>query len=339
MHASAQAGGSRRAPQELPADLTQLSLEELLDVEITPINVLGSHTHPRGQWMLGYRYMTMSMKDYLSGTDRVSRPQVLRRYNNLHTNMHMGMHMFELMHAPTERLTLMGMLHFRQMTMDHVDRAGARFGTESSGLGDTTLMALHTFVGDTHSRHRVLANAGVSFPTGSINQRDETPSNRRAKLEYPMQLGSGTFDLIPGITYLGEAAPWAWGAQAMATVRLGRNENNYRFGNQYRLSAWGVYRVTDWFAPSLRLDGLGWGNITGRDPELNPLANPESDPRRQGGRRLDLVVGTNFYAPKGKFKGHRLTLEGGVPIYQSLSGPQLETDWQVSVAWNYTFNK
>jgi hypothetical protein len=73
------------------------------------------------------------------------------------------------------------------------------------------------------------------------------------------------------------------------------------------------------------------------DPELNPGSNPESNPALTGGRRLDLLVGVHLYAPRGCWKGTRLSIEGGVPIYQSLNGPQLEHDFQLSVALSRTF--
>ena len=154
-----------------------------------------------------------------------------------------------------------------------------------------------------------------------------------------MQLGSGTVDLIPGLTYLGESEKWGYGAQALGTLRLGRNDRGYRFGNEARLSAWGSYQLTDWLAPSIRADARFRGNIHGADPELNPLGNPESDPKNQAARSLDLFFGLNLYAAKGSLKGHRLTIEGGFPIYQHLDGPQIERDWEITVGWSYTFGR
>src|SRR5678816_3975304 len=55
-----------------PQDLTGLSLEALLHEEITPINVLGSHTHPKGTFMIGYRYMYTDMSHNQAGTRDVS---------------------------------------------------------------------------------------------------------------------------------------------------------------------------------------------------------------------------------------------------------------------------
>lgn len=199
------------APTAAPAaegveDLLALSLEELLGVEITPINVLGSHTHLQGERMFGYRYMRMNMRGEREGTRNLRPAEVLERYPVAHTNMTMEMHMLEAMYAPTDRLSLMAMLPYLRMSMGHVNRAGVEYMTESEGIGDLLLMGLFTVRGDPRQRgDRLLVNAGLSLPAGSTNERHPTPTRPDAKLEYPMQLGSGTFDLYPGVTYLGEA--------------------------------------------------------------------------------------------------------------------------------------
>ena len=87
-----------------------------------------------------------------------------------------------------------------------------------------------------------------------------------------------------------------------------------------------------------RLDGHGWKDIHGSDSSLNPIMVPTADPDLRAGERLDMVFGLNVYAPEGRFSGHRVTIEGGLPVYQRLDGPQLETKWQMRVAWEYTFN-
>src|SRR6516162_3820961 len=76
-----------------PQDLTGMSLEELLHEDITPINVLGSHTHPKGVFMVGYRYTFTDWEDNLDGTRRVSQSEVLQSYPVVHTGMTMQMHM------------------------------------------------------------------------------------------------------------------------------------------------------------------------------------------------------------------------------------------------------
>ena len=64
--------------------------------------------------------------------------------------------------------------------------------------------------------HHLHANVGLSFPTGSINERDKNPMSmgNNVRLPYPMQNGSGTYDFLPGLTYIGKQEVWSWGAQA-----------------------------------------------------------------------------------------------------------------------------
>src|SRR5262249_44374494 len=144
-------------------------------------------------------------------------------------------------------------------------------------------------------------------------------------------------DLLPGLTYLGLTDTWAWGAEFIPTVRLGKNSNDYRLGNRYRLSAWAGWKLTDWMSLSGRIDGQIWDNIIGADPQLDPMDSPTMDPNLQGGKRIDLLFGINFYVPRGFFKGHRFAVEAGAPVYQFLNGPQLQTEWFVRAGWQWTF--
>jgi hypothetical protein len=316
-----------------PADLTGLSLEELLHEEITPINVLGSHTHLKGGIMIGYRYMYMDMSHNLDGTHEVSQSQVLARYPVVHTSMTMEMHMAELMYAPSDRLTLMAMIPYSINTMHHLTRTGTRPTAHSEGIGDVAFMGLFNVFGDPRAKgQRVLLNAGFTAPTGGI---DENMMGRQ--LEYSMQLGSGTWDFQPGLTYLGESEWFAWGAQVLGTVRFGLNDRDYRLGNRYRLSAWSQLKVTDWFGPSVRLDWHAWDDIHGADPAMDPARNPAFDASKQSGSRLDFLAGLNFYIPKGILKGNRFSIEGGVPIYQNLAGPNMAIDWIITAGWSYSF--
>ena len=317
-----------------PQDLTGLSLEELLHEEITPVNVLGSHTHLKGGFMAGYRYMYMEMGHNQDGTRDVSPSEVLKSYPVTHTSMSMEMHMVEMMYAPSDKLTFMAMIPYKEDTMNHLTRTGERTTAYSSGLGDLSFMGLINLLGDPKEKgNRLLLNAGFTVPTGSI---DKTMEGKQ--LEYSMQMGSGTYDLEPGLTYLGESSHWAWGAQVLGTVRLGLNDHDYRLGNGYRIGAWSQLKVTDWFGPSARLDWHAWDDVHGADPAMNPARNPAFDATKQSGERLDFLLGLNFYIPKGPLKGNRFAIEGGVPVYQNLDGPNMAVDWMITVAWTYSFH-
>lgn len=300
-----------------------------------PISVMGDHTHGRGEWMFSYRYMFMDMDGNRDGTDSLSTREVLEQFPVTPVEMSMEMHMLGAMYAPTDNLTLMVMAPYISKEMDHVTRTGVNFTTNSEGFGDIKTTALYKIFDQ--DRQRLHLHFGLSFPTGSIEERDDTPAGDDQILPYPMQIGSGTFDLLPGITYLGQSDQGSWGAQALTTLRLGENSNDYRLGNQLQLTGWIARNWTDWLSTSIRLKGMTWGNIDGADERLNPMMIPTADPDRRGGTQLNLGLGVNLYAPRGNLKGSRLAMEFELPLYRSLDGPQLETDWQLTVGLQTSF--
>jgi hypothetical protein len=158
-----------------------------------------------------------------------------------------------------------------------------------------------------------------------------------------MQLGSGTFDFLPGLTYLGSHDPLFWGSQVSATLRLGKNDNGYALGDSFGLSTWIAHRLAEWLSMSARLQGQIWGDIEGADSEIvrvSPMmvsTVPTAEPGLRSGKRIDLLFGIDLSAPQGKLKGGRLAIEGGFPVYQYLDGPQLETDWLFTAGLQWTF--
>lgn len=306
-----------------------------------PIGVMGDHVHHAGDWMLSYRYARMRMDGNRDRTDSVSRREILNpppdTFQVAPTDMDMSMHMFGLMVAPHDRVTLMAMLPFVDKEMDHVTVMGGRFETESDGVGDLRLAGLVRLYQNEH--HDLHLNAGLSVPTGSFDEKDRLPTGRGI-LPYPMQLGSGTVDFLPGLTYMGHADWLSWGAQGMGTVRAGENSRSYTLGNRVDLTSWAAVPITSWLSLSFRAAWQWQDNIHGEDRTLNldPTAGPTvptADPDRRGGHRLDLLGGLNFVVPLGPLGRHRLAIEGGVPAYEWVYGPQLETDWRIIVGWQF----
>jgi hypothetical protein len=295
---------------------------------------MGDHTHGAGDWMFSYRYMSMQMNRNRDGTSTRSRREVLSEFPVAPYWMKMQMHMFGFMYAPSDELTLMGMLPYIYNKMDHINRMGVKFRTRSEGIGDTKLTALY-LVRETELT-RVHLNLGVSLPTGSIDKKDDTPAGR-VRLPYPMQLGSGTYDLLPGLTLQGQQERWSWGFQSIATLRFHENGKDYQLGNRLMGTGWLGRQVLKQLSISARLEGQVWGNIHGGDPDLIPALVPTADADLRKGRRVDLLVGANWEFLSGPFAGHRLAIEAGTPVYQSLDGPQLETDWIVTIGWQRAF--
>lgn len=299
-----------------------------------PIGVMADHTHEAGEVMFSYRYMYMDMDGSRDGTSDRNDREVLAAFPITPTKMQMTMHMLGAMYAPTDDLTLMAMVPALRGSMNHVNRMGVHFTTHTEAIGDTKLTGLFRLTHDDNSQLHL--NLGVSLPTGDINVKDNTPLGR-VRLPYPMQAGSGSFELLPGITWVQQAESWSAGAQALGTFRLDDNRKSYRLGPKLELNAWGSYLVSQQLSGSLRLRFTAWGNIHGADRTLNPRLVPTADPDRRAGRVVDLGVGFNWLFTDGALKGNRIAAEVLLPLYRWLDGPQLETDTTLVLGWQRAF--
>ena len=156
-----------------------------------------------------------------------------------------------------------------------------------------------------------------------------------------MQLGSGTVDFLPAITYSGQSRndDWYWGTYAEGTIRPGENSRDYTLGNRLTLTTWATRMWSDRMSTSIRLDGYVSGDIDGADPRLDSDKELEwtRDPDLMDGKRVDLLFGVNIFQQKGKLKGNRVSVEAGFPLYEWLDGPQLATDWILRAGWQWAF--
>jgi len=321
-------------------DYTNVPLSELVELDIYAPSVLRSHLHEKGEWMLGYEFMTMSMEGSREGTDYISDQDVLQQFMVTPTRMSMDMQMLHLMYAPSDDLTLMVMFRYLDNSMQHLTQAGGTFQTQSSGLGDIGVSVNHVLseIETTNAVHRFALSYGLSLPTGSIDEEDFLPAiMANARLPYPMQLGSGTYDLSIGALYLGYTASYYWGTQIVATMRTGENDHGYRLGSRFELETWVSKAWTDSISTFVRLNTSRVANIHGADPALNPMMVPTADPQRQAKTSVNLHLGFDFNIGKGRANDHTISVEFTRPIYQNLDGPQLETEGIARLGWQVVF--
>ena len=322
-----------------------------------PIGVMGDHIHDKGDWMVSYRYMRMDMHGNRSGTDDISATTIASSVANplggpatfrvVPTDMKMDMHMLGGMYAPSDTLTLMVMANYIEKEMDHVTFMGmgtgtairGTFSTESKGWGDTSVTGLiRVYQDEINSVH---LNAGISLPTGSIDESDRvlTPAGDRPvfRMPYSMQLGTGTYDLLPGVTYVGQKGIWSWGAQYKAEIRLeDENDEGYSWGDKHSVTAWGNYEWAPWINTSLRFTGTTQADIDGRDTNISAPVQT-ADPDNYGGDVVEMGLGVNFVPQKGVLRDQLFAVEANLPVYRDLNGPQLETDWTITAGFKYQF--
>lgn len=320
-----------------------------------PIGVMLEHTHNAGEWMFSYRFMRMDMNGNQIGHRSVSPDEIVTTVENIFgppptlrvvpTEMTTEMQMFGAMYAPNDRWTLMLMLNHLNKEMDHVTYMGMAgtavlggFTTKSTGWGDTTVAGMLRLRDEPDEKWHL--NIGISLPTGDIEEKDNilTPMGMTptVRLPYPMQLGSGTYDLKPGITYNGRADKLTWGAQYTGIFRMGENDEDYTLGDIQTLTAWTAYSPKPALSFSARLEYRDVDRIDGQDPAI-ALPVQTANPDFQGGESLLAYIGVNYAAQSDNWRGHRIALEYGGPLSQNLNGPQMKMDDMLTVGWQYSF--
>ena len=292
---------------------------------LVPFDIM---TGQSGKWMFGYQFMFERMNGNLAGSHDISETAILQRFAAAPTDMTMQMHMGMVMYAPSDKLTLMALVPYVRKRMNHLTVNGTPFAEASDGIGDIELRGMYSVYDTNEPRQWFLLTGGVGLPTGSINTTMDG-----MRLEYPMQIGSGTFSLLPGFTYLGQALPWGWAADFSSTARVGRNDNGYKLGNRYQASV----SITRELAHGVSLSGGArgelWKNINGSDPRLDPADEPTKNPNLQGGKRLSALLGLTFHPENGLFQGQHFHIQADLPVLQSLEGPQLQRTWAIRAGW------
>jgi hypothetical protein len=305
-----------------------------------PVGITEDRILPAGDFQMGVRYLFSDMSGQAFGTDSLTVNQVLSLFDVAPSEMVTQGFAVDLLWGVTERITLTATGTFAQKTMDNLARLEGQnnaflfYQTQAAGIQDIKVNALYDVLSRGDLRFHV--HMGASIPLGAIDTNDVTPfSNTYAtQLPYPQQLGSGTFDLMPGATFNIQNEKASLGLQGKAIIRLGENDRGWALGDLFEGNMWGGIKTSTWSSVSLGLRYSSWGNVEGFDDELNPNESPAHNTLTQAGWRVDLPIGINFVLPEGQLEGHRLGLEFLLPIHQDLDGPQLKHRWSVAAGWS-----
>lgn len=258
--------------------------------------------------------------------------------------MGMTMHMLDLMLGLSERASLMLMPQYMTMRMDSrlIEGQGpadpaTHFGRhESGGLGDTQLHLL--LVLKDSPDERWLLGLGLSAPTGDTGLRHRRSHQQApAAMDYAMQTGSGTWDLLPSLTWLRSAGPWGWGLQLGATRRLGSNGDGYALGDRWQASGWVSRRLAPSISATLRASRSVEGPIRGERRDVHPQGSPPDHAANHGGRLDELGLGVVVDQLPGAAQGSNLGIEWLQPLRQDVRGYQLGRGRGLVLSWSHHF--
>ena len=285
--------------------------------------------------MVSYRYMQMDMQNNIMGSQSVSNADVFNNYLMSPEKMTMDMHMLMIMYGLSDKITLMAMPTYivSGMTMNMYSTAAPMQmpgmapntvmpnSTGVSGFGDTKLYALYGIAQNSH--YNLIASAGLSLPTGSINEKAYTNVYSDLRADYDMQTGTGTVDFLPGISLLAHETGFDWGVQAMGTLRPLYNANGYRFGNEGMMELWIAKKWNSFISNSIRMEAIADGPMSGYDAGLVTLMEPSADAANYGGFKAYIYPGINFYPGTLLSTTFKVRIEYGLPVYQYAEGIQM----------------
>lgn len=301
-----------------------------------------------GQLALSVKYINDRFNGLGLGSDSLTLNQVLGSFTVAPTEMTSRGGEVNLLLGVTQHLTLSATGTFVQKKMEMVVEDPENVNlvwigrSESLGPEDVKVEALYNVFDQ--GAVRVHFHGGVSIPIGAIDYDDEVldPNNpgsgaTEVQLPYGQQLGSGTFDVLPGVTAGVQNEKASVGFQARAVVRMGENDRGWTLGDVYTGTVWAAYKTSDYASVSMGARYTAWGNIEGFDEVLLTSTNQFFDSpvynSLRAGSRVEIPMGVNFYVDEGRFQGHRFGVEVLVPVRQSLDYLQFRRDWSVLFGW------
>ena len=304
----------------------------------TPAGIMLGFPHHKGEWMLSYRFMQMQSGGMYRSGRPVPDAEVFNQYQYLMNpdRMLMQMHMLMAMYGLSDRFTLMAMLGYNYNSMQmhmapgtsmHHHMAGMsmtstdpNMSITSASFADPKLWLMYRAYSGSNAQ--VVLSGGLSLPVGSIRlQGSSTDMYAGSRLSYCMQAGSGSVEVLPGITYINRGRRFTFSSQATGTLRTNTNSLGYRLGNEAVWNTWLACLLHRNVSVSTRLEAWATEAQYGTDKGLYPGYEPSADASNSGGKRAEAYIGAN-YNLAGLAGNYRLAAEYGLPLYQKYNGLQ-----------------
>lgn len=324
-----------------PSEMASLSLQELLSMSTKE----DTDNQENSNWTFGITYTGREYEGYNRGSNKLSNQQVQfipgqtartnQNYPILPTEIIQQASIFSLTYEFSPGCHLAVDLPFIKQSTDHISVVPGydHFNITTQGLGDIGVSFRDLLFKQSH--HSLQYSIGLSLPTGSIDEKGDTPrAAGDQQLPYTMQLGSGTWDIPWGFYYQNNQSSWSWGVNLHGKWRTNNNDRHYRLGHHSSLSFWAQAELHHKFQPLVRLTMEQAGSIRGRDDEITvPGAYPYpaniTAPNNYGGKKVKLGLGTNIHLSDN----HHLLAEFSVPLYQHLNGIQIRERANLNLQW------
>lgn len=249
--------------QTVPADLLDMSLEQLFNIEIAGASGADEGANsPR--WTLGYSVIVSDYRRYFDGNQKLSYDDVLwtpgteartgRNYPVVPTEIEQRVHTVSLGYRYNEHWGATVVVPYVQQSTDHISVVPGydSFTISSDGVGDIGILPSYRWT-DARSQ-QWQASFGFTLPTGSIDEEGDTPRGPGdQQLPCTMQLGSGTYDIVSALSLEGRWDLYSYGGKVSGKARLGETDRGYTLGNALSGTVWLGYEGWRDVRPSIAL--------------------------------------------------------------------------------------
>ncbi|MDO6840411.1 hypothetical protein Q4602_13075 [Paraglaciecola chathamensis] len=325
--------------QSTPSEFAELSLNELFEMDIADDTAKAVAASP---WTFAYNFKFAEFRGYLDGDAKRADSEVLwqgqgtqrsdENFPILPTVIDQQVHVFSMGYRINADWRVHASIPYITQSTDHISIVPDydHFTIDSDGSGDAVLSVSHRLIAT--SEDIWWFTAGVSLPTGSIDEKGDTPRDvGDQQLPYTMQLGSGTYDFPVEFSYQ-SMGKHDFSLSMSAMIRTGKNDRDYRLGNSYSLSGTYRFNATANIKPFLGLAYQYRSAIHGQDDEITlagafPYPASITNPRLYGGKKVSAEMGVRW-----KFsETYALSVSFSKPIYQNLNGPQPKENFQSGI--------
>jgi len=211
------------------------------------VGITGERALPRATLQLNYRFSRMGAQGLKFGPDPFPELDALDLYTYVPLDKTVDVHTVGLGFWVTDELTLVasGGWISKSRTAANED---VFFMNETSWVSDLEVDALWQVYG--LGAWRAYVQLGVIALLGSVEERGDFPDASNVQLPYDMQIGTGSWSLVPAIGGQVMNEGGSVGGLIRGIFPLMHNDRDYRAGVKADLRLWGAYRFSDFVSVS-----------------------------------------------------------------------------------------
>ena len=329
------------------------------DVAIShaPIGVMGDHFHKSGEKMISARFSKMQMEgNVLNGND-INNHSLITTQDNpfaaisgapnklsvVPEKMDMEMLMLGGMYAPSDDVTLMGMMMFMTNKMNLKTYKGmmardflGSFQTSSKDISNISFSVLYKLTKSDQSRMHLEIGLDKSVGDDDRKHKILTPTNTIMSIVMPYAMQNDkAMRLVFGLTNSSNFKNLVIGSQFRMKYVI--DDKAWAFGDKYEFSTWVQKSLNDDLSFSTRLQFINQNKLSGSNPAItSPVQS--ANPLNYGGRVLNLGLGLNtLFNFLGGTHKDRFGVEILLPLSENKNGLQMKGHYEIQFGYQKSF--